>query len=560
MKKYKEIWFVLMPSASVAGDPAAPKYMVAKELYSRKIIEKSQSDLNKYNPPFSTGSDSLIVTVNASETLGCFLKLKWYRPVNLIDIGVEARCLRNGLVEKDDCTLSSALYYYNIESEKVENSLDNIPTQLEYCIEYIQYMISLHAKIEDDIDYPRALLRGRYQFSVAVMERNGIPIDMDKYEEFGANRGAIRKQLIDDIDAKYGVFSNHEFNKALFSQYLHRNKMAWPKNDSGSLNCKIETFKEMAIIYPEISDLWHLKSLLPHLKENRLIIGNDGRNRSPLVPFKSKTSRNQPSSTKHIFGNSVCLRSFIRPAEGRAIAYIDWAQQEFGIAAALSKDQKMIDAYSACDPYLAFAIQVGSAPSMASKESHPEVRAIFKECILATQYGMGAKKLAKRIGISPSEASELLDYHKSNFAQFWQWSDQSLKQIMVNNKMQTKMGWNFFLNEKSEINDRSLRNFPMQANAAEIMRFACIMATEIGIKVCAPVHDALLIESPIYQIDDDVRLTQKLMRQAGEIILDGFQLKSDVQIFRYPERYSDDRGTKTWNKLNALIEKNSGNN
>jgi hypothetical protein len=56
-----------------------------------------------------------------------------------------------------------------------------------------------------------------------------------------------------------------------------------------------------------------------------------------------------------IFGPSVWLRGLIKPPPGYGIAYIDWAQQEFGIAAALSGDPLMMDAYRSGDPYLAFA-------------------------------------------------------------------------------------------------------------------------------------------------------------------------------------------------------------
>ena len=50
----------------------------------------------------------------------------------------------------------------------------------------------------------------------------------------------------------------------------------------------------------------------------------------------------------------------------------------------------------------------------------------------------------------------------------------------------------------------SLRNFPMQANGAEMLRLACCLATERGIEVCAPVHDAVLICAPLDRLEDDV--------------------------------------------------------
>jgi hypothetical protein len=61
----------------------------------------------------------------------------------------------------------------------------------------------------------------------------------------------------------------------------------------------------------------------------------------------------------------------------------------------------------------------------------------------------------------------------------------------------------------------------MQANGAEMMRVACCLATERGIRLCCPVHDALLIEAPANEIEAAVGATQAVMRKASEIVLAG---------------------------------------
>ena len=75
----------------------------------------------------------------------------------------------------------------------------------------------------------------------------------------------------------------------------------------------------------------------------------------------------------------------------------------------------------------------------------------------------------------------------------------------------------------------SLRNFPVQANGAEILRLVCCLATERGIPVCAPVHDALLVEGPEDEIETVVFQTQCAMWEASEIVLGGFPLRSDAK-------------------------------
>src|SRR5262249_22155817 len=106
----------------------------------------------------------------------------------------------------------------------------------------------------------------------------------------------------------------------------------------------------------------------------RLAVGDDGRNRTLLSPFPARAGANQPSNSRFIFGPAVWLRSLIKPPPSYAVAYVDWSQQEFGIAAALSGDPAMQAAYNSGDPYLAFAKQVGAVPEDATKASHGPVR------------------------------------------------------------------------------------------------------------------------------------------------------------------------------------------
>jgi hypothetical protein len=148
-------------------------------------------------------------------------------------------------------------------------------------------------------------------------------------------------------------------------------------------------------------------------------VGKDGRNRTILSAFRSRTGRNQPSNTKYIFGPSVWLRGLIKPPPGHGVAYIDWSQQEFGIAAALSGDPAMAAAYRSGEPYLTFGKQAGAIPADATKATHKAPRELFKQCVLAVQYGMEAESLALRIGQPTIVARDLLAAHHETYRQFW---------------------------------------------------------------------------------------------------------------------------------------------
>jgi hypothetical protein len=79
----------------------------------------------------------------------------------------------------------------------------------------------------------------------------------------------------------------------------------------------------MAKAHPQVAPMRELRSALSDLRLNDLAVGQDGRNRTILSVFRSRTGRNQPSNTKYIFGPSVWLRSLIKPPPGYGAAYID---------------------------------------------------------------------------------------------------------------------------------------------------------------------------------------------------------------------------------------------
>ena len=165
---------------------------------------------------------------------------------------------------------------------------------------------------------------------------------------------------------------------------------------------------------------------------------------------------------------------------------------------------------------------------------------------------MGAEALAQRIGQPVARARQLLELHRRTYPKFWRWSDATVDEAQLNGRLWTVFGWE--IRPSHPFNPRSLRNFPMQANGAEMLRLACIFLTEAGIRVCAPVHDALMIESTLDVLDATVAEAQKLMAEASAAVLGGFELNSDVKIIRYPARFMDERGELMWNKVMGLIE------
>ena len=204
--------------------------------------------------------------------------------------------------------------------------------------------------------------------AVSRIQMNGVPLDMEALERLQAQWNAIQDQLIADVDRDYNVYDGRTFKASRWEAYLVANDIPWPRLESGRLDLCDATFREMARTHLQVAPIRELRSALSEMRLASLQVGDDGRNRCLLSPFSARTGRNQPSNSKFIFGPSVWLRGLIRPRPGWGLAYVDWSQQEFGIAAALSGDPAMMEAYRSGDPYLAFAIQAGAVPRDGHKE------------------------------------------------------------------------------------------------------------------------------------------------------------------------------------------------
>lgn len=565
---FNEVWFVDFEFSAPPGELPDPLCMAALELRTGRELRIWQHDLKQMRrPPYQIGKDILVVAYYASAEMGCHLSLGWPLPENVLDLYAEFRNLSNGLTTPCGNSLLGAMAWFglqSIEAQEKDSMRDLVirggpwtPEErcsiLDYCQSDVTCLAKLFSEMEPGLDMPRALLRGRYMKTAACIEHCGTPIDAVMLTRLSARWESIQDELISDIDAKYGVYEGRTFKQDNFTGWLIQNNIPWPRLESGVLDLRDDTFRAMACIYPAVAPLRELRVSLSQMRLSGLSVGHDGRNRCMLSAFGARTGRNQPSNSKFIFGPSVWLRGLIKAEPGHGIAYIDWCQQEFGIAAALSDDPNMMEAYQSGDPYLAFAKQARAVPPDATKDSHGPQRALFKECALAVQYGMGADSLAKRIGQPIIVAKDLLRLHRDTYKKFWQWSDSVADYAMLYGKLWTVFGWTIHVGP--QINTRSLRNFPMQANGAEMLRLACCYAVEGGIRVCAPVHDALLIEAPLDELDDAVAATQAAMAEASSMVLGGFRLRSDVKIVRYPDRYMDERGAVMWETIQSLLDK-----
>ena len=149
--------------------------------------------------------------------------------------------------------------------------------------------------------------------AAARMERAGTPIDVPLLQRLRESWDCMKRQLVEEIDASFGVFENLTFKARRFRDYLTAAGIPWPCLPSGALCLDDTTFRDQTITWPQLVPLHELRVTLSSLRLTGLEVGADGRNRCSLRPFRSVTGRNQPSNTKSILARrDGCAVSFAR--------------------------------------------------------------------------------------------------------------------------------------------------------------------------------------------------------------------------------------------------------
>ena len=559
---------------------------VFRELRSGREFRFGRDELlNMRQAPFDL-EKGVFVAFYASAEIGCFAQLGWPLPRNVIDLYVEHRVITNGLLLKRERKKTASqsgktlkgngrdsllnalairgLAHLDVDTKDEMRNLiltkgwDQLSPEertkiLEYCASdvlgaeaLLRYMLE-----RNQIDWPRAVWRGRYAIAAAKMERVGVPIDAPLHRRLSANWLALRHELVASVNCEFDVFDENDSFRAdkMVACVLRRN-LPWPKLPSGALALDADTFDEMARFHPELRPLYEVRSSLGEMRLTGLAIGLDDRNRCLLSVFQTITGRNAPSNSAFIFGPARWMRGLIKPPPGYGLAYADWKSQEIAVAGALSNDERLLAAYQSGDIYMAFARDAGLVPSDATEHTHPHVREMCKTIVLGIGYGMQAESMAIRAGISVAEARNLLALHRHAYRKFWQWADNTIATALFMGEMVTKFGWRRRILDNPNV--RSLQNWPVQSHGAEMMRAAAIAATEVGLTLAAPIHDAFLLLSPLATLEEDVAALRAIMKAAGTAVI-GIPVGTEVKIIKPPDRYMDKRGVEMWDKVMTLL-------
>jgi hypothetical protein len=582
---FKAQWVLDFESCQPDGGLPDPLCLVAIDLVSGTRIERWLPRSDPGQCPYDTGPDSVFIGHNFAAEALCQRVLEWPAPTYVLDTFVEIRARFNGKPYQRAGLLEAAarLGIPTIRSADKEAGREIAIRGRAYAeqhkaelIEYCGSDVATNADLfkallpqilSREMGLAHSLIFGSFMVATAAVEHVGVPIDGDLLARLQHHWAAIKRLLIDRFDrGQTDCYVDYRFNRKRFSHLLASLGMldAWPKSEAmGWPTTEEDVFKERARGHPVLWPLFELHYTLEHMKQLTLHVGPDGRHRAVgqlgtgnqkrsagLYPFGTKTGRCAPRG--FIFAPAVWVRFLIRPEPGTALIYFDYKSQEIHIAARKSGDPNLIKAIEADDAYMWFARQNGMAPPDATKQSHKTMRdSLLKPFFLGVNYGSKAQGIAGRLGVTVEYAEHvLLAGHERLFPTYWRYVNAFLDTATCKDVVHTAFGWPLHIT--ADVQLRSLQNHPIQSAGADILRIAVIGLVAQGVRVCCPVHDALLVECQEDEIDRHLELVPSIMREASAAVL-GHEIPVDANVIRSGEHYYDDRGASMYNRVMKLL-------
>ena len=352
------------------------------------------------------------------------------------------------------------------------------------------------------------------------MEYEGIKIDTDFLNEYSKELEKDAKKAEASVYKQAGVKFNLASPKQLGEVLFDKLKLddAAKKTKTGQYQTGEDVLLKLAAKGHKIVDdiltfreLTKLKSTyvdsLPLLINSKT--GRVHTNYGQAIAVTGRLSSNNPNlqniPVRTDRGKEI-RKAFIPRDNKHILLSADYSQIELRIVAAISGDKNMCKAFKAgTDIHTVTASQIYHVDE---KDVTKEMRYKAKSVNFGIIYGQGPFGLADNLGISRTEAKEIIDNYKKEFSGIQQYMDDTINFARENGYVQTLMGRKRWLRDISSANftvrgfaERNAINSPIQGAAADMIKLAmqkvhaAIKKEKMQSKMILQVHDELVFDA-----------------------------------------------------------------
>ncbi len=417
---------------------------------------------------------------------------------------------------------------YLIGKGKNQITMDQVEIKrvADYAIEDADYTWRLYKRLEKQLvkNNLRGLMDKIETPLIAVlagMEANGMLVDVKflnkMSREVGTRVAELEKQIYKLAGRKFNVRSPLQLKEILFDE-MGISKLGLAKTKTGTSTAAAELDKLQGThpiidLILEHRELSKLKSTytdaLPEIINPKT--GRIHTSFNQTVTATGRLSSSEPNlqniPIRTELGKKI-RQAFVAP-RGKKIVAVDYSQIELRIAAGLSGDKKMLQAFkNGEDIHRRTAAEVFGVKS---EEVVPEMRRKAKEVNFGVLYGLGARGLAQRTNTSYEEAMLFIERYFEVYSQLKEYLEETIERAHESEYVETLFGRKRYLPEINAEHqqmraaaERMAINQPIQGTAADLMKLAMIAVAEAiktepemkEVKMILQVHDELVFEAP----------------------------------------------------------------
>jgi len=385
------------------------------------------------------------------------------------------------------------------------------------------------------------------------MEYEGVKVDIDFLNEYSKvlelDAKVSEERVYEQAGVRFNLASPKQLGEVLFD-ILKLDAKA-KKTKTGQYATGEDVLQKMAAKHKIVDDILNFRELTK-LKSTyvdsfpALINPKTGRVHTSYAQAVAVTGRlsstnpnlqNIPIRTER--GREI-RKAFIPREAGRVLVSADYSQIELRIVAAISGDPNMCEAFKlGKDIHTATAAKVYS---INEADVTKEMRYKAKSVNFGIIYGQGAFGLAENLGISRTEAKEIIDNYKKEFPNIQLYMDQQINNAKELGFVETLMGRRRWLRDINSSNftvrgfaERNAINSPIQGSAADMIKLAMIKIhgemkkTNWESKMILQVHDELVFDAVEKELPALKALILKCMKEAL-VLPSGVPVEAEVGV------------------------------
>ena len=373
---------------------------------------------------------------------------------------------------------------------------------------------------------------------LADMEHEGIKVDASFLQAYSVELNqevkAIEQRIYEQAGEVFNIASPLQLGKILFEKLQLDEKAK--KTKTGQYQTGEDVLIKLSSKHSIVQDILDFRGLqklkstyvdaLPELIH-------------PLTHRVHTTFNQAVAATGRLSSTNPNLQNIpIRTARGREVrkAFIardaehvilsaDYSQIELRVIASMSEDPGMMEAFNqGIDIHTATAAKVFGVPvESVTKEQRYKAKSVNFGLI----YGQGAFGLAENLGISRTEAKQIIDQYFEQFPGIRQYMDKAIEGARSNGFVSTLLGRKRYLRDIHSANatvrsfaERNAINAPIQGTAADMIKLAMIKihqqikSQQLKSKLILQVHDELLLDVHVSELEQVKQLVLTEMQNA----------------------------------------------